>query len=71
MEKPNFVWNTRTKRWSILIDSRIQGVYHTSDGKIQIEESECGKFNVIFIEQEDVAGCHTNAEYQNFKDEEF
>ena len=26
---------------------------------------------MVFIEQEDGAGCHTNAKYQKFKDEEF
>ena len=28
-------------------------------------------YDVVFIEQEDGAGCHNNAEYQEFKDEAF
>ena len=39
--------------------------------KIQLQESENGKFNVVFIEQEDGAGCHNNDEYIKFKKEEF
>ena len=37
--------------------------------EIARKESEGGKYEVIFIEQEDGAGCHTNAEYQLYKDE--
>ena len=39
--------------------------------KIQQQESENGKFNVIFIEQEDGEGCHNSDEYITFKKEEF
>ena len=39
--------------------------------EIARKESEGGKYEVIFIEQEDGAGCHTNAEYQSYKDEIF
>ena len=41
--------------------------YYTRYGKIQLEESEGEKFNVIFIEQEDGAGCHNSYEYLKFK----
>ena len=36
--------------------------------EIAQKESEGGKYEVIFIEQEDGAGCHNNAEYQTFID---
>ena len=39
--------------------------------EIARQESEGGKYHVVFIEQEDVVGCHTNAEYITFKNEEF
>ena len=39
--------------------------------KIQLKESEGGRFRVVFMEQEDGAGCHTSAEYQKFKEDEF
>ena len=39
--------------------------------EIARQESDGGKYEVIFIEQEDGAGCHTSVEYQTFKDQEF
>ena len=39
--------------------------------EIARQESEGGKYKIVFIEQEDGAGCHTNVEYQDFKDFEF
>ena len=35
------------------------------------KESEGGKYKVVFIEQEDGAGCHTNKEYQSYKEKVF
>ena len=34
-------------------------------------ESENGKYDVVFFEQEDSAGCHNSKEYNKFKDKEF
>ena len=39
--------------------------------EIARQESDGGKYEVIFIEQEDGAGCHTSVEYQTFKDQAF
>ena len=39
--------------------------------EIARQESEGGIFDVVFIEQEDGAGCHNNLEYTTFKDKEF
>ena len=39
--------------------------------EIAREESEGGKYHVVFIEQEYGAGCHTNAEYIEYKNREF
>ena len=39
--------------------------------EIAREESEGGIYRVVFIEQEDGAGCHTSAEYIEFKNKEF
>ena len=39
--------------------------------EIARQESEGGKYHVVFIEQEDGAGYHTNAEYIEYKNEEF
>ena len=35
------------------------------------EESEGGKYRVVFHEQEDCAGCHNNAIYNRWKEFEF
>ena len=39
--------------------------------EIARKESEGGKYHVVFIEQEDGAGCHTNAQYIGYKNKEF
>ena len=39
--------------------------------EIARKEGENGKYEVVFFEQEDCAGCHKSEEYVNWKNKEF